>query len=116
MLSTLAMTLAASTLAPVLTYTFLWRGFTRQGLLWSVYGAGLLTIALLAVSPLLSGSPSAAFPDMDFQCIALVNPGLVTVPAGFALGWLGSTLDRRSDATAQYENLATAIVRDDPAR
>ncbi|MFI7361410.1 cation acetate symporter [Streptomyces sp. NPDC050149] len=115
-LSTLAMTLAASALAPVLTYTFLWRGFTRQGILWSVYGAGLLTIALLAVSPLLSGSPSAAFPDMDFQGIALVNPGLVTVPAGFALGWLGSTLDRRSDATAQYENLATAVVRDDPAR
>ncbi|GHG36996.1 sodium:solute symporter family transporter [Streptomyces zaomyceticus] len=115
-LSTLAMTLAASALTPALAYTFLWRGFTRRGLLWCVYGAGALTLALLAVSPLISGSPRAAFPDLDFHMIALVNPGLVTIPAGFALGWLGSILDRRATTVAQYENLATAVTSDDPPR
>ncbi|WP_392675075.1 hypothetical protein [Streptomyces sp. LN785] len=115
-LSTPAMPLVASALAPVLTYTFPRRGFTRRGLIWSVYGASVLTIALLAVSPLLSGSPTAAFPGMDFHRIGLVNPGLVTVPAGFALGWLGSVLDRRAVTAARYENLAAAVTSDDPAR
>ncbi|MFJ3097719.1 sodium:solute symporter family transporter [Streptomyces hydrogenans] len=114
-LSTLAMTLAASALAPVLVYTFLWRGFTRRGLLWSVYGTSVLTLALVAVSPLFSGSPSAAFPDLDLQVTALVSPGLLTVPAGFALGWLGSVLDRGSDAPARYASLAAAMTSDNPA-
>lgn len=116
MLSTLAMTLAASALAPVLVYTFLWRGFTRRGLLWSVYGASALTFALLAVSPLFSGSPSAAFPGLDFHATALVNPGLVTIPAGFALGWLGSVLDRGSGAACGYADLAAAVTSDAPVR
>ncbi|MFE5914891.1 transporter [Streptomyces wedmorensis] len=95
-LSTLAMTLAASTVAPVLTYAFLWRGFTARGALWALYGAGLLTFALLAVSPLVSGSPAAVLPDKDFHWTGLVSPGLVTIPAGFLLGWLGSVRDRRA--------------------
>lgn len=91
-LSTLAMTLAASALAPVLAYTFLWRGFTQRGALWALYGSSILTVALLAVSPLISGSPAAAFPNRDFHWTGLVSPGLVTIPAGFLLGWLGSVL------------------------
>lgn len=103
-LSTLAMTLAASALGPVLTYTFLWRGFTQRGALWALYGSSVLTLALLVVSPLISGSPGAAFPDSDFHWTGLVSPGLLTIPAGFLLGWLGSVLDRKTPAPTPYSS------------
>jgi cation/acetate symporter len=93
-LSTVAATLSASALAPVLLYSLLWRRFTKTGALWCLYGSTLLTLGLTAVSPLISGSPGAVFPDMDFQFTPLTVPGVVTVPAGFALGWLGSALSR----------------------
>ncbi|MFB7025766.1 MULTISPECIES: cation acetate symporter [unclassified Streptomyces] len=93
-LSTVAATLSASALAPVLLYSLLWRRFTKTGALWCLYGSTLLTLGLTAVSPLISGSPGAVFPDMDFQLTSLTVPGVVTVPAGFALGWLGSVLSR----------------------
>ncbi|WP_256961686.1 hypothetical protein [Streptomyces sp. NRRL B-24572] len=38
--------------------------------------------------------PGRPLPDLDLHGTALVSPGLVTIPAGFALGRLGSVLDR----------------------
>lgn len=96
-LSTLAMTLTASALAPVLAYGLLWPRFTGRGVLWCVYGSSLLTIVLVIVSPLISGSPTAALPDHDFRWTALVNPGVLTVPFGFLLGWLGSLPGARGE-------------------
>ncbi|MFG2521476.1 transporter [Streptomyces sp. NPDC048527] len=101
-LSTFAMTLAASALGPVLFYGLLWPRFTRLGALWCLYGSGALTVLLIAVSPLISGSPAAAFPGHDFHHTPLVNPGLVTVPAGFVLGWLGSVLDRHGASVPRH--------------
>lgn len=107
-LSTFAMTLAASCLGPVLLYGLLWPRFTARGALWCLYGSGALTFLLIAVSPLISGSPAAAFPGHDFHLVPLVSPGLVTVPAGFAFGWLGSVLDRGGADPARYAAVTTA--------
>ncbi|MFD0561725.1 cation acetate symporter [Kitasatospora saccharophila] len=109
-LSTLAMTLSASALAPVLLYGLLWPRFTRRGALWCLYGSSALVLLLITVSPLISGGPAAAFPDRDFHWTPLANPGLVTVPVGFALGWLGSRLDRRGTDPARHAELATAAL------
>ncbi|WP_432167065.1 cation acetate symporter [Streptomyces sp. bgisy031] len=107
-LSTVALTLAASALAPVTVYGLLWPRFTKQGALWCLYGAGALTLALITLSPRVSGTPGSVFPDVDFRWTPLLNPGIVTVPAGFLLGWLGSVLDRDDSAPARYEELAHA--------
>ncbi|MFE1908974.1 cation acetate symporter [Streptomyces gardneri] len=109
-LSTIAMTLAASALAPVLVYGLLWPRFTRHGLLWCVYGTAAATAVLLAGSPLISGTPASAFPALDWQWNSLINPGLVTVPLGFALGWLGSVLHRTEANAQRYRELATAAL------
>lgn len=93
-LSTVAATLSSSALAPVLLYSLLWPRFTGRGALWCLCGSTVLTLGLTAVSPLISGGPAAVFPAMDFQLTPLTVPGVVTVPAGFALGWLGSVLGR----------------------
>ncbi|WP_338692794.1 hypothetical protein V2W30_00975 [Streptomyces sp. Q6] len=93
-LSTVAATLAASALAPVLVYSLLWPRFTARGALWCLYGSTLLSLGLTAVSPMVSGAPTAVFPQLDFHLTALTAPGVITVPVGFALGWLGSLLSR----------------------
>ncbi|GAA5020189.1 cation acetate symporter [Kitasatospora paranensis] len=109
-LTTLALTLSSSGLAPVLFYGLLWPRFTARGALWCLYGSSVLGLLLIAVSPLISGSPAAAFPGWDFHRTTLANPALVTVPVGFALGWLGSITDRRDSAAEHYGKLATASL------
>lgn len=111
-LSTLALTTAASALAPVLIYGLLWPRFTKTGALWCLYGSTVLVTVLVTVSPLISGGPAAIFPARDFDWMPLVNPGLVTIPAGFAFGWLGSVLGRRGSASAaaRYADLELAAI------
>ncbi|MCF6525704.1 cation acetate symporter [Streptomyces sp. JJ36] len=81
---------AASTLFPVVLLTVFWRGFTTRGLVWTVTGTLPLVTVLMVYSPAVSGSPVALFPGHDFQWFPLQTPGLVTIPAGFALAVLGS--------------------------
>ncbi|MFE2233089.1 hypothetical protein ACFXA4_11030 [Streptomyces sp. NPDC059442] len=98
LLSTVAATLAASALAPVLLYSLLWPRFTGRGAVWCLYGSTVLALGLTAASPMVSGAPTAVFPHLDFHLTSLMAPGVITVPAGFALGWLGSVLSRSGPA------------------
>ncbi|MGW7595842.1 cation acetate symporter, partial [Streptomyces rubiginosohelvolus] len=65
-------------------------GFTARGVRWTVYGTLPLIAVLMVFSPAFSGTPVALFPERDFHWFPLRNPGLITIPAGFLLGWLGS--------------------------
>lgn len=91
--STLWLAVCGAALAPVLLYALYWRGFTARGALWCLWGATALSIAALALSPYTSGTPESIFPEHDFRIWDVTIPGLVTVPAGFLLGWLGSVTD-----------------------
>ncbi|MFG2859167.1 cation acetate symporter [Streptomyces sioyaensis] len=93
----LAFAVAASAILPALLYRLYWKGFTTRGANWSVYGGLFSCLLLIALSPQVSGTPSAMLPHADFAAFPLRNPGLVTVPFGFFLGWLGSVLDRRGE-------------------
>ncbi|MFH9759106.1 transporter [Streptomyces anulatus] len=85
-----SLSLAASCVFPALVYSFLWTGFDRRGLLWLVYGGLSLCVLLTLFSPAVSGTAYALLPDRDFDLFPLHTPGLVSVPAAFLLGWLGS--------------------------
>ena len=50
---------------------------------------------------LVSGSPTSAFPDADFNWFPFTTPGLVSIPAGFLLGWLGTVLSGRGESEEQ---------------
>ncbi|WP_155060285.1 sodium/solute symporter [Streptomyces blattellae] len=80
----------ASCIFPALVYSFFWRRFNRRGLLWSVGGALLLCAVLTVFSPTVSGTPMALWPERNFDWYPFQSPGLVSVPAAFFLGWLGS--------------------------
>ncbi|MYX96812.1 transporter [Streptomyces sp. SID486] len=85
-----SLSLAASCVFPALVYSFLWTGFDRRGLLWLVYGGLSLCTLLTLASPAVSGTRYALLPEQDFNLFPLHTPGLVSVPAAFLLGWLGS--------------------------
>ncbi|MEV7125504.1 cation acetate symporter [Streptomyces sp. NPDC093260] len=86
----LAFAVAASANLPVLLYSLFWRGFTTRGAVWAVYGGLIPALGLVALSPVVSGSPGSLFPGVDFQFFPLDNPALVSVPLGFLAGWLGT--------------------------
>ena len=88
----LTYTEAATVVLPALGCALLWRDFTLRGLRWCVYGGTLVTLALLAVLPAVSGSPDSVFPDEDWVVFPLYAPGLLSVPLAFLLAWAGTRL------------------------
>ncbi|MEU3606102.1 cation acetate symporter [Streptomyces sp. NPDC035033] len=86
----LAFAVAASANLPVLLYSLFWRRFTTRGAVWSVYGGLVPAVLLVLLSPVVSGSPEALFPGVDFHVFPLQNPGVVSIPLGFLAGWLGT--------------------------
>ena len=88
----LAFAVAASANLPTIIYSLYWRGFRTRGALWSMYGGLASSIILIALSPVVSGTPTSMIPDANFAIFPLNNPGIVSIPLAFALGILGSIL------------------------
>ncbi|MGW4352280.1 solute symporter family protein [Nocardia sp. NPDC004582] len=93
----LAFAVAASANLPTILYSLFWRRFNTAGALWSIYGGLAVTIVLIVFSPAVSGAPTAMIKSHDFHWFPLANPGLVSIPVSFALGWLGTVLSREHD-------------------
>ncbi|MFJ9559505.1 cation acetate symporter [Streptomyces fuscichromogenes] len=107
----LAFAVAASANLPVLLYSLFWRNFTTRGAVWAVYGGLVPALALVVLSPVVSGSPGALFPGVDFQYFPLQNPGIVSVPLGFLAGWLGTvTSDEVPDAARHAETEVRSLT------
>lgn len=90
-LVTFSLSVAATCVFPALVYSFFWPGFDHRGLMWSVYGGLALCTVLTFFSPTVSGTAYALWPDAAFDWYPFHSPGLVSVPAAFLLGRLGST-------------------------
>ncbi|MEV4944718.1 cation acetate symporter [Streptomyces sp. NPDC053755] len=107
----LAFAVAASANLPVLLYSLFWRNFTTRGAVWSVYGGLLPAVLLVVLSPVVSGSPEALFPGVDFHVFPLQNPGLVSIPLGFLAGWMGTvTSHEPPDAAKHAETEVRALT------
>ncbi|HEY6797173.1 MAG TPA: cation acetate symporter [Kineosporiaceae bacterium] len=105
----LAFAVAASANLPTILYSLFWRRFNTRGALWSIYGGLGSAIILIAFSPVVSGGKVDAVthkaaslitdPTVDFHWFGLENPGIVSIPLAFFLGWLGTVTSREvSDA------------------
>ncbi len=86
----LAFAVAASANLPTILYSLFWRRFTTRGAVWSMYGGLGSAILLIVLSPVFSGTPTSMIPGVDFAIWPLNNPGIVSIPLGFLLGWLGT--------------------------
>ncbi|MEU6576228.1 cation acetate symporter [Streptomyces sp. NPDC046805] len=112
-LVTLSFSIGASALAPALVYGLFWRRYTRRGVLWTLIGGTLTVLVLMPGTNLVSGSPVSAFPAADFNWFPFTTTGIVSIPAGFALGWLGTMLSGRDTTQRQrrqYEAIESRIL------
>ncbi|MFF9349543.1 cation acetate symporter [Streptomyces sp. NPDC014734] len=100
-LATLSFCVGASALAPALVYSMFWRRFTRTGLLCTLIVGTTTVMVLITGTNLVSGSPSSVFPNHDFNWFPYTTTGLVSIPAGFLAGWLGTVLPRHTAPTAR---------------
>ena len=94
----LAFAVAASANLPTILYSLFWRGFTTRGAVWSMYGGLAVTVGLIIFSPVFSGTETSMFgAGVDFAWFPLSNPGIISIPVGFFLGWLGSVTSTRKE-------------------
>ncbi|WET79807.1 cation acetate symporter [Amycolatopsis sp. QT-25] len=98
----LAFAVAASANLPTILYSLFWKRFNTQGALWSIYGGLSVCVILIVFSPAVSGKPvdaktgksASMIQGVDFHWFPLDNPGLVSIPIAFFLGWLGTVLSK----------------------
>ena len=101
----LAFAVAASANLPTLLYSLFWKRFNTRGAVFSVYGGLVSSVLLVAFSTVTSGKATSLLPHSDFHWFPLENPGLVSIPIGFLLGWIGTLLSKESADPAKYAEL-----------
>ncbi|SFR16822.1 cation/acetate symporter [Lentzea waywayandensis] len=100
----LAFAVAASANLPTILYSLFWKRFNTSGALWSIYGGLIVTITLIVLSPAVSGTPTSMFKNSDFHLFPLSNPGIVSIPVAFLLGYIGTILSKdKADPVKQAE-------------
>jgi cation/acetate symporter len=101
----LAFAVAASANLPSILYNLFWRRFNTRGATWAIYGGLITCVVLVAFSPVVSGSETALFTDYDWSWFPLANPGIISIPAGFFFGWLGSVTSREAESEDAFNEL-----------
>lgn len=93
----LAFAVAASANLPTILYSLFWRRFSTRGAVWSMYGGLAAAIILIFLSPVFWGAETSVFKNVGTAIWPLNNPGIVSIPLGFFLGWLGTVTSRRAE-------------------
>jgi cation/acetate symporter len=99
-LVSLAFAVAASANLPTILYSLFWKRFNTAGALCSIYGGLVISVVLIVLSPAVSGRPTSMAPSLDFDVFPLANPGLVSIPASFLLGAIGTFIGRTDEGAA----------------
>jgi cation/acetate symporter len=94
----LAFAIAASANFPALLLSMSWKGFTTRGAVASMVTGATSAVVLIFLSPTvqvdLLGNKEALVP--------LKNPGIITMPLSFFVGWLVSVLQPAPDEAAKF--------------
>jgi cation/acetate symporter len=108
----LAFAVAASANLPAIVYNMFWRRFNTRGATWSIYGGLASSLLLVFFSPVMSGkgeidgvNQSLLPTSIDISWFPLENPGIVSIPLGFLLGYLGTISRREPEAEDRYTEL-----------
>ncbi|GAA2735302.1 cation acetate symporter [Pedococcus aerophilus] len=107
----LAFAIAASANLPTILYSLFWKRFNTRGALWSIYGGLITALTLIIFSPVVSGKPVdpatgkslSMLQGTDFHWFPLDNPGIVSIPLAFVLGWLGTVTSKEFNAAKYAE-------------
>jgi cation/acetate symporter len=101
----LAFAVAASGNLPAILYSLFWKRFNTTGAVAAIYGGLISAVVLVFFSPVVSGTPTAMFPEHDWHWFPLSNPGILSIPIGFFCGYLGTVLSRTPTDEAKWAEL-----------
>lgn len=104
----LAFAVAASANLPTILYSLFWKRFNTRGAVWSIYGGLVSSVGLIVFSPVVSGRGALSMitdPAVDFHWFPLENPGIVSIPLAFVLGWLGTITSREIGDPATFAEM-----------
>ncbi|MDO5076286.1 cation acetate symporter [Corynebacterium sp.] len=102
----LAFAIAASANLPTILFSLYWKKFNTTGAVAAMYTGLIVALTLIVFSPAVSGAPNSMFPSMDFALFPLSNPGIVSIPAAFLAGIIGTFVgkpDNLDDLQAEME-------------
>ncbi|QJY49262.1 cation acetate symporter [Pseudonocardia broussonetiae] len=110
----LAFAVAASANLPTILYSLFWKRFNTQGALWSIYGGLGVTVLLIVFSPVVSGKPvdpatgrsASMLQGVDFSWFPLDNPGIVSIPLSFLLGYIGTVMSKETPNADKVSEMA----------
>jgi len=91
----LAFSLAASANLPVILLSLFWRRFNDAGAIAGVVVGTVTSVGLVLVGPAVMG-PNGLLVTSLKPLFPLANPGIVSIPCGFAAAWLVALLTDRS--------------------
>jgi cation/acetate symporter len=103
----LAFAIAASANLPAVLLTMFWKKFNTRGAIFAIYGGLGMALFLLVLSPNFSGAANSLIPlesGIDWNYFPLRNPGLISIPFGFLMGWIG-TITSSERNVAKYAEL-----------
>lgn len=88
-----------------------WKRFNTRGAVWSIYGGLISAVTLIIFSPVVSGKPvlpatgksESMLQGVDFHWFPLDNPGIISIPIGFFLGWLGTVTSKEHNVAKWAE-------------
>jgi cation/acetate symporter len=101
----LAFAVAASANLPTILYSLLWKGFTTKGAVASMYTGLISALLLIALSPVVSGDATSMIQGANFAIFPLKNPGIVSIPLAFFVGWIVSVLDKTGEDPAKQAEM-----------
>ncbi|MBO0870312.1 MAG: cation acetate symporter, partial [Micromonosporaceae bacterium] len=131
-----AFAIAASANLPALLFSLFWSRFNTRGAVWGIYGGLISAVLVVLLSPICWGGSSGALPAATlsaaqaadcgvpqtskavnnatalFSCttaapIPFSNPGIISIPLGFLLAFVGTVTSRE----ANREKFAELEVR-----
>jgi len=97
----LAFAVASSANVPVIVFSIFWKRFNTGGAVAGIIGGLVASVGLVMISPQIMGD-AAIFP--------LKNPGILSIPIGFAAAYLGTVL-YRSKETVHEQRFPELLVR-----
>lgn len=97
----LAFAIAASGNLPAVLLTMFWKRFNTRGAVFAIYGGLGMALFLLMLSPNFTGAGNSFIPletGIDINIFPLRNPGLISIPFGFFMGWLGTVTSNENNS------------------
>jgi cation/acetate symporter len=109
-LSSIALTLAASSNLPVILLTIFWRKFNKTGAIVGMLIGLIGTLGLVMLSPnVWNPVPGAALFTGD-PIFPLASPGILSIPLGFLGCYFGTLIGARKKQTVE-DNFSEILVK-----